>query len=275
MSTVQQFNSLMDDLRVRSTRIDLETAARMSGYSSFHFHRLFKEHAGETLREFSSRTRLARAAQLLRSRPTQNVLQVGLECGFSSAEDFSRSFRRHFGLAPSEAARGAFVSLSGRARPRAAEVRWPVRVQRLPAFEVVYTRVFRALCSPEAVEQALRKTYDWSPGRIIGLSWDELDTSPAHKFTCDVGIMVNGQNPKRRLEPWMNRLLLPSRCYAVMDFRGDLDEEALAFDYLRHCWLPRHGFLPATGPSFEVFLDEASLADWNTMNLKLCIPVSR
>ncbi len=47
------------------------------------------------------RRRLERAAELLASRPARpHVEQVATQCGFASAEYFSRAFRREFGLSP-------------------------------------------------------------------------------------------------------------------------------------------------------------------------------
>jgi AraC-like DNA-binding protein len=46
------------------------------------------------------RRRLERAAEILAGRGLGNVEQVALECGFESAEYFSRAFRREFGLSP-------------------------------------------------------------------------------------------------------------------------------------------------------------------------------
>lgn len=265
MSTAQRLNQLMDWVRSDRSRTNLESAAELTGYSRFHLHRLFKEHTGETLQEFSHRNRLARAAQLLRH-PRQSILRVALECGFSSAEDFSRSFRRYFGLTPREAGRGARISVNQPAPGRPVETRWPVYLQKMPDLEIYYTRIFRAMSNPQRVQQALRQLYDCSTGPLIGLCWDDMDVSPLSHFIYDAGIVEN--------RSWLNRLHLPARTYVVMDFQGDLGEEAEAFEYLRHSWLPRHNCRPAAGPSLEIFVDERSLEDWDRLNLKLCIPLS-
>ena len=75
----------------------------MAGFSPFHFHRLFKSLAGETLNDYVQRARLEKAANLLVSRPNdRGILAVGVACGFSGGAVFSRAFRTRFGLSPSE-----------------------------------------------------------------------------------------------------------------------------------------------------------------------------
>jgi AraC-like DNA-binding protein len=60
------------------------------------------------------RRRLERAAEILAARSGPgHVERVALECGFASAEYFSRAFRREFGLSP-RAYRSAHRDTSGR-----------------------------------------------------------------------------------------------------------------------------------------------------------------
>ena len=42
------------------------------------------------------------AARLLKARPKGSILDIGLECGFSSSQHFSTAFRRIKGVAPRE-----------------------------------------------------------------------------------------------------------------------------------------------------------------------------
>ena len=56
---------------------------------------------GESPAALIRRRRLERAAELLAARrPIANVESIAQECGFASAEYFSRAFRREFGLSP-------------------------------------------------------------------------------------------------------------------------------------------------------------------------------
>jgi AraC family transcriptional regulator, carnitine catabolism transcriptional activator len=63
--------------------------------------RLFQEHLALSPLQLYLRLRLERARHLLRQ-TSMGVIEVGLACGFGSASAFSRAYRRHYALAPSE-----------------------------------------------------------------------------------------------------------------------------------------------------------------------------
>ena len=69
-------NNLKDDL-------SLNTLARVSGYSEYHFHRIFHALTGKTLHEYVCERRIiAAAARLLYER--NSVPRIAFDCGFSS-----------------------------------------------------------------------------------------------------------------------------------------------------------------------------------------------
>ena len=63
--------------------------------------RLFRLHLNDTPSNFYLGLRLEKARQLLRQ-SDMSVLEVGLACGFESPSYFSRSYKAHFGVTPSE-----------------------------------------------------------------------------------------------------------------------------------------------------------------------------
>jgi AraC-like DNA-binding protein/effector-binding domain-containing protein len=80
--------------------LSLEALSGRAGLSRFHLHRLFSRTAHETLKQFTLRLRLDRAAAMLLV-TQQSALNVALECGFQSHEAFCRAFRRRFAMSPS------------------------------------------------------------------------------------------------------------------------------------------------------------------------------
>ena len=78
----------------------LDDVARACAISLRYLHQLFQG-TGETAAEHLRRRRLERAHRLLATAGLP-VTQVAYTCGFASLSTFSRAFRAHFGITPSE-----------------------------------------------------------------------------------------------------------------------------------------------------------------------------
>jgi AraC family transcriptional regulator len=79
--------------------VSLRAAAQRGGRSPFQFHRAFRRLAGETLKQYTLRLRLERAAgELLAT--DKAVAAVASSQGFATHEVFTRAFRRRFGVSP-------------------------------------------------------------------------------------------------------------------------------------------------------------------------------
>jgi AraC-like DNA-binding protein len=84
-----------------SEKIPLEVVAGLCGLSKFHFSRRFRCELGITFQEFVIRYRIDKALKLLRN-PHASVSEVAFAVGFEEPSYFSKIFRRHAGLSPSE-----------------------------------------------------------------------------------------------------------------------------------------------------------------------------
>lgn len=85
-------------------QITLAQLARVSGFSPWHAHRIFREYVGMAPAEYIRRLRLSRSALRLRDERCR-VLDVALDMGFGSVDGYQRAFRREFGCNPREYAR--------------------------------------------------------------------------------------------------------------------------------------------------------------------------
>ena len=84
-----------------SEPLDRETLADVAGFSVPHFHRVFTAHVGESAISYVRRLRLERAARKLRMGAV-DITEVALAAGYDSHAAFSKAYKQHFGLSPSE-----------------------------------------------------------------------------------------------------------------------------------------------------------------------------
>jgi AraC family transcriptional regulator len=81
--------------------LSIDDAASNAALSRSHFDRVIRAVAGEPPVAFRRRVLLERAAYQLAT-STTGILEIALECGYSSHEAFVRAFRRAYGVNPSE-----------------------------------------------------------------------------------------------------------------------------------------------------------------------------
>src|SRR6185295_1509913 len=114
--------------------LSLEALATRSQLSPFYFHRLFRSAVGETLKQYTQRLRLERAANRLIIHDA-SILDVALDSGFQNHETFSREFKRRFQVTPKSYREWA------RGKMRVSELSAPGLDELVNDFELSQTRV--------------------------------------------------------------------------------------------------------------------------------------
>ncbi len=79
----------------------VESLAAVAHLSPFHFHRIYRALAGESIAETVQRLRLACAAHRLTD-AANSVTSIALTVGYESPQAFARAFRGFAGVSPSE-----------------------------------------------------------------------------------------------------------------------------------------------------------------------------
>lgn len=82
-------------------KLTVESLAESIHLSKFHYQRLFREAVGESVMRYVTRRRLSLAAGELAGTDL-SVLEIALKYGYDSHEGFTRSFRSHMGVTPTE-----------------------------------------------------------------------------------------------------------------------------------------------------------------------------
>lgn len=96
VKTIQYIDANLD------ADLSLEKIAEISAYSPFHFHRIFKLITGETLQNYIIRKKIEKSAFLLVVKKDLEIKEIYLDMGFSNHSVFSKTFKKYYGLPPSE-----------------------------------------------------------------------------------------------------------------------------------------------------------------------------
>src|SRR5262245_54462976 len=260
--------------------------------SPFHFHRVFQALIGSTPADFVQRLRLEKALGILSHSRPPTLTAIALACGFSSSSDFSRCFKRRFGVPPSSFDLGAWRRAHGaeleaiveqaarphveRLPPRHNPDSFRVRIRELPARTVAYIRVDRPYEGDNAVK-AVWKLLAWAErsgladGQWLGYQWDNPEITSLED--CQYYVAVEAERFTARGE--VGRYRFPPMTVAEVAIRGGLDLELRALQWLYGSWLPRSGFVPDDQPGFEAWTGRPFAHGTEYFELAIQLPIRR
>lgn len=190
-------------------QLSLARLSAVSGYSPFHFHRIFQAVTGETLNSHVRRVRLEKAARLMKASPRKRITDIAIESGFAGTAEFSRAFKKHFDRTASSWDRRSPLEKSKICKAPEGLSFYPleeleswkstgnIRVQlsQSGAFRYVYARVFEPYGNTRLVD-TYHALSSWLANRgtdtrevvFIGMSLDDPSITPSKNCRYDLGI---------------------------------------------------------------------------------------
>ena len=249
--------------------LDVNTLAEVAMMSPYHFHRIYRKLAQETVNATVRRLRLQRAAaELIRSQKT--LSEIANLVSYGSLQAFSRAFTKQFGESPSE-------YRDAKRAQQAAIIDQPF-IAMLPTEEKVYKDMFTVeIMNLEAIHVAAYShqgdymeigavfeklfMYGVSQGlasqstRSFGLYFDDpqsVDESKLRSKACasiPEGTMLPGDDAPETM-------MIPGGRYATLLFKGSYAELEKPYDWMFGQWLPNSGFEAADFPPMEEYLND-------------------
>lgn len=250
----------------------LESVSRVAHSSPYHFHRIFAATCGETLGAFTRRARLERAAYLMKSSRERGLESIAVEVGFPGLSEFSRAFKRQYGTSPGKWDRVSPLTAVADCmddRPRATRSFEP-RIAHNPACRLAYIRM-QTWFEVDKLKPGFARLTDWLERRdvlwrklpLIGMSWDNYQTTPLEKVRYDFAFPVPAHvQPSEEIGIYT----LPAMTAVEVRCTGELSVVAEAWDFLYDSWFPTSRSEPADLPAMKRFCrhpDELGWAEWD------------
>lgn len=157
-----------------SIDIKVEELAAISGYSLYHFHRIFKSITSENVHDYIRNTRLEKASNLLIYNQHKRIEEIALWCGFSTGTGFSAAFKKRFDITPREWRKVGFELYDTNIPHNPSfKINEPI-IEHMPIINVLYIRTYGY---EEDMSKPWHKLYDWceekgvfeKPHRYFGL----------------------------------------------------------------------------------------------------------
>lgn len=251
--------------------LSLPALSQVSGYSPYHFHRIFHAVTGRTPHEYVLDRKVHNAAsRLLYER--SSITQIALDSGFSSSGSFTRCFQKAMRCSPSY-----YRKNRSRKRPiRPADIRAKA-YRRKPAFESLFSIV--ALTdidaagivteglSPDfqskAIEASFEKLFRWivqsgldaAREDVMGVTLDTPEVVPLSECRYFACVAVHG-NIEPEGEIFVRTLRLKGDFIRFSLIRSRPDFAEIFFqitDYLYGCYMPRAGCYPDNRSFIEIY----------------------
>lgn len=257
------------------SELDPRALADVAGFSLHHFHRVFRGMVGESVMQYVRRHRLERAAFRLRHAGGE-VAEMAFAHGYESHEAFTRAFRAHFGMPPSEfrdrQPENAASGQLGAPVPAARRVDPPRRV-----LACRFTGPYDA-CAP-AWEQLMAFAVSVPGVRLdrptLGLVYDDPEITVPEKCRYDAAVEVDPAAAMPSLPPGIVERTIGGGTYAVQVHAGAYDTILDTYVALLGGWLPRQGWDLADEPVVERYIVPFGSVAPEQLRTEVCVRLTR
>ena len=226
----------------------LEEVAKVSSFSKFHFHRLFKTYTGETLNQFIRRIKLEQAAFSLLFDKERSITDVALSFGFSSSQNFATAFKKYFGMTPktykeNRGCQGVII------HDPEEVAKYDIQLIFIDSFDIVYERSFASYSNGYFDAKRKEVLSKYPSKNYIGVIWDDPTIMEDTKYCrYDYGYRID----RKEKTKYTSTQTIEANTYIVLtlEYQEPINSIEI-WNYLYANWLPRHGYLPNTLFCFE------------------------
>lgn len=262
-------NHLFEDLSV-------ETLADVAAFSPYHFHRIYRVLARETVNETIRRVRLHHAAgRLVRSEVP--VAEIAKEVRYGSVAAFTRAFGQLYGLSPAAYRRqGTLIAPAAFPHTKETEMTYDVTIAdwqatRLAAVHHTGSYMEIGAAFEQVFAWAMSKHAFGPQTRMIGIFWDDPQSVDEKTLRSAAGITVDRDLSD---EPAVSAIEIPALKTASILHQGPYAELQTAYHWIYSTWLPNSDRETGDFPPFEEYLNDPKTTAPADLQTRIHIPIA-
>jgi len=299
-----RINRVMDYIdRHLDQPLELKTIADIANFSQFHFHRIFTFLIGETPIDYIQRLRVEKSAWKLRQHEPQSITEIAYSCGFGSVSLFSRTFKKYFGMTPSEFCKtekpvysqdGNLFSKNGQMLSKNMKhefefnaelcsvklkqivfMNTKIEIKEMPEMKAIYVRHIGAF---HQIGQAYEKLFKWAYPRGLytpnvsksaTVTHDDPSVTEIEKLRQSACIIIEEDV---KVDGEIGKLTIPGGKYVVGHFELGFDEFEKAWNSMCK-WFTESGYQQGDGCTYELYHNDYTTHPEQKHIVDICIPV--
>lgn len=279
--------------------LSLNEIAKVTGFSKYHFHRIFKSMVGETLYSYINRKRIERAAGFLIYNPELSITEIAYKLGFSSSSIFARSFNRMYGISASQfrnSNNGKIISNNGKdfeeskaytdivsnikRKDDYMSVKGNVEVKNMDEMKIIYVRhtgsykelatKFQGMMAQLGTWAGARNLIKMGETRVLTIYHDNHEITEENKMRTSICMTVTEDVT---VEGEIGKSTINAGKYAIGHFKIGPAEHSDAWKYMYGEWLPNSGYQPDDGSPYEVYINDPNTHPEKLHFIDIYIPV--
>jgi len=273
---IQKINLALDFIEENfEKKITTSELAKISAFSEFHFHRIFKVIIGETVNQYVKRLKMTKSKRTLQL-DTKPITQIAMDYGYNSSANFARDYKQYFKESASQQRQHKSREVSNLEVPYNLNLK-QVGFIEYPSISVIYKRVLTGY-NPIEINKAFQELLAWiyknkldfKDLRSYGIGYDDPDYIESEKCRYDACISLKKDIPVNT-DPFNSKTIYPGQCMVFL-FEGKGEDFGKAWDYVFKTAVHTKGYRPGDKPHFEEYLFSEHYEE-GIFRVNLCLPV--
>lgn len=274
--------------------LSLEKVSEIAFFSPFHFHRIFKFITKETLNEYVTRQRIEKSAlDLLHKNIT--VTAIAHKYGFSDISSFSRAFKKHYRISPSNFKKQnphkhskirQLDSKNGQEYPdyekyiclihnlkNWTKMNAKIQIKELPKMNLAYV----SCVGSQNIEKAFGKIIQWATAqrimnqqaKMLRIFYDSFKVTDANKVIMSAAICL--EKPIKT-DGEIGMTTIEAGKFIVASFEIPTEEFEKSWTAL-FLWMNENGYKKADRNPFEIYHNNFNEHPERKAIVDFCIPI--
>jgi len=250
--------------------VTLEELIRVSGYSYYHFHRIFKAYTGESLKKYIKRLQLEKTL-LAMQMDKENITQIAIKAGYHMPSSFNKAFKEMFGVSPSEYKKKYEIS-----RIEYPNIE-PIRIEKIQDMEMYSARYigdYNELDEPieKFIDLALKHGLLSKDFALYAIPHDNPDVTDNSKLRFDICVKKTKEIDTSE-ENTIRMKTIKGGKYAVFIHKGNPKNIVSLYDAIFGKWLYSSNIKLRDEPIFQKFLNDKSEVALEELFAEIYVPI--